>query len=262
MTRKARRNEWKNGRGGAGSYNDAMSVGTAPGHGLRILFFGLPVGVSAVVLRGLLNDGANVAAVVVPAAAVPHLLPAASAPVMPIDPHAPATDAILLGASPTADTLRLAWDAGLPVFAISDFAHADTIAKLTDYRPDVAVVACFTRRIPAALLAVPRYGFLNLHPSLLPAYRGPRPVYWQLRHGAPSGVTLHYMDEGLDTGDIAAQRPVSLPSAIGEAEAERRLMGVGLALLRGVLAELARGVVRRQPQPPGGSYYGFPPAEG
>ena len=109
---------------------------------------------------------------------------------------------------------------------------------------------------------MPRLGFLNLHPSLLPAYRGPRPVYWQLRHQAPTGVTVHYMDEGLDTGDVAAQRPVALPPGLSEAQAERRLMLVGLDLLRGILAELAQGIVRRRPQPPGGSTYGFPPEEG
>ncbi len=239
-----------------------MSVGAAPGDGLRILFFGLPVGVSAAVLRGLLADGAGIAGVVVPAAAIPHLLPATSMPIISVEPHAPAATTILLGGAPPADTLALAWNAGKPVLAITDFAAPETLAALDALRPDLAVVACFTRRLPAALLALPRYGFLNLHPSLLPAYRGPRPVYWQLRHGAPAGVTVHYMDEGLDTGDIAAQRPVSLPDGQGEAEAERLLMLAGLELLRGVLRELERGIVRRQPQPAGGSTYGFPPEEG
>ena len=237
-----------------------MSVGDAPG-GLRILFFGLPVGVSAAVLAGLLADGADVAAVVVPAAAVPHLLPDAPAPFAAVEPHRSAATLLLEGASPT-DTLAVAWAARRPVLAVTDFAAPATLVALAALRPDVAVVACFTRRIPAALLAVPRLGFLNLHPSLLPDYRGPRPVYWQLRHHAPAGVTVHYMDEGLDTGDIAAQRPVALPPGLSEADAERHLMLVGLALLRGVLDELRQGIVRRQPQPPGGRYYGYPPLEG
>jgi hypothetical protein len=239
-----------------------MSVGEAPGIGLRILFFGLPLGVSAAVLRGLLDGDWSPVAVIVPAAAVPHLLPDTPAPVTPIEPHGQATDSIVVGGVPATDTLSLAWDAGLPVLGVSDFAHATTLATLGAWQPDAAVVACFSQRIPDPLLALPRYGFLNLHPSLLPAYRGPRPVYWQLRHDAPTGITIHYMDEGLDTGDIAAQREVALPFGLNEAEAERRLMLVGVELLRGVLADLARGVVRRQPQPPGGNYYGFPPADG
>ena len=98
-----------------------MSVGDAPGGGLRILFFGLPVGISAAVLAGLLADGADVAAVVVPAAAIPHLLPDAPAPLAAIEPHRPTATLLLEGASPT-DTLAVAWAARLPVLAVTDFA--------------------------------------------------------------------------------------------------------------------------------------------
>ncbi|HRO91840.1 MAG TPA: hypothetical protein PLC06_15180, partial [Promineifilum sp.] len=76
--------------------------------------------------------------------------------------------------------------------------------------------------------------------------------------GAETGVTVHYMGEGLDTGDIATQAAVPLPDGIPQADAERRLMLAGVDLVRDVLADLARGVVRRHPQPPGGSYFGFP----
>ncbi len=216
---------------------------------MRLLFFGLPAGVSAIVLGGLVDDGRDVAGVVVPAAAVPHLLADPTLPVVLIAP--PAAPALSLG-EPT-DLLSLAWERGLPVLAVADFDHADTLAVLAAFAPDVAVVACFTRRIPPAALAVPRLGFLNLHPSLLPLYRGPQPLFWQLRDGAPTGATVHYMDEGLDTGDIAAQTAVPLPDGISGPEAERTLALAGLGLLRGVLDELAAGVVRRKRQGLGGS---------
>ena len=216
---------------------------------MRLLFFGLPAGVSAIVLGGLVDDGRDVAGVVVPAAAVPHLLADPTLPVVLIAP--PAAPALSLG-EPT-DLLSLAWERGLPVLAVADFDHADTLAVLAAFAPDVAVVACFTRRIPPAALAVPRLGFLNLHPSLLPLYRGPQPLFWQLRDGAPTGATVHYMDEGLDTGDIAAQTAVPLPDGISGPEAEWTLALAGLGLLRGVLDELAAGVVRRKRQGLGGS---------
>ena len=216
---------------------------------MRLLFFGLPAGVSAVVLRGLLDDGRDVAGVVLPASAVPHLLPDPAPPVAYLSP--PAIPTLSLG-EPT-DLLALAWAYNLPVLAVADFNHNDTPAALTAFAPDVAVVTCFTRRIPPAALAVPRLGFLNLHPSLLPAYRGPQPLFWQLRDGATTGATVHYMDEGLDTGDIAAQAAVPLPDGISGPEAERTLALAGLGLLRGVLDELAWGIVRRQPQAAGGS---------
>jgi methionyl-tRNA formyltransferase len=226
---------------------------------LRILFFGLPAGASAQALHGLLSDGQDVVGVVVPEAAVPHLTPQPAPPVAVLAP--PAGASIPLGDNPPSDTLNLAWNAGLPVLAVRDFEHPQALAALAELRADVAVVACFTRRIPAAMLRLPRLGFLNLHPSLLPAYRGSSPLFWQLRDGAATGVTIHYLDENLDTGDIAAQAAVSLPDGISGPDADRLLTGAGLELLRGVLRDLARGVVRRRPQPPSGSYQGRPQPE-
>ncbi len=221
---------------------------------MRALLFGLPGGVSALVLQGLLDDGRDVAAVVVPAAAVPHLLPNPAPPVTHLMP--PAVAGLSLGV--TSDLLALAWSRGLPILALDDLSHADTLAALAAFAPDVAVVACFTQRIPPALLALPRLGFLNLHPSLLPAYRGPQPLFWQLRDGAPTGATVHYLDEGLDTGDIAAQTAVPLPDGLDGPAAERQLALAGLGLLRGVLDDLAVGIVRRRPQGPDGSYQRAP----
>ncbi len=105
-------------------------------------------------------------------------------------------------------------------------------------------------RISAAL-AVPPFTSTARGASLLPAYRGPQPLFWQLRDGAPTGATVHYLDEGLDTGDIAAQTAVTLADGLAGPDAERQLALAGLGLLRGVLDELAAGVVRRQPQGPG-----------
>ena len=236
-----------------------MDAGDAPGDGLRILFFGLPAGVSAAVLRGLLAAGRPVVGVVIPAAAVPHLLPTPATPVTFLSPPG-ATGIPLITNAPPADLLGEAWSAGLPTLAVSDFTHADAHAAVAALQPDVACVACFTQRIPASLLNLPRLGFLNIHPSLLPVYRGPMPLFWQLRDGAATGVTVHYMDEGLDTGDIAAQAAVPLPDGMSGPDAEQRLMLAGLELLLDVLDDLARGTAHRQPQPPG-SYYSLPTDE-
>jgi methionyl-tRNA formyltransferase len=223
---------------------------------LRLLFFGLPVGASAVVLRALLADGRRVVAIVVPAQSVPHLAPEG----VSIHSLAPPAVGVSLPLDETpADTLSVAWAAGLPVLAVRQMAHPDAVAGLAALAADVACVACFTRRIPAAVLELPRLGCLNIHPSLLPAYRGPEPVFWMLRQGENhTGATVHYMDDGLDTGDIATQKAVDLPDGVSESDAERRLMLAGCDLLREVLDDLARGVVRRRPQPPGGRAFGRP----
>ena len=67
--------------------------------------------------------------------------------------------------------------------------------------PDLVIVQTFPYKIPAACLTIPALGFFNLHPGPLPEYRGPDPVFWQLKNGASSsGITLHQMDSDFDTG--------------------------------------------------------------
>jgi len=87
-------------------------------------------------------------------------------------------------------------------------ASRRTIAPLLEsVRPDLVACIGFPWKIPADALAVPRLGWLNGHPSLLPQHRGPVPVAWAIRRGDPEiGVTFHRMDAGLDTGPIYAQR--------------------------------------------------------
>ncbi len=234
-----------------------MRARETSGYELRALVFGLPFGVSAVVLQELLNDGPKIAGLVLPAATVPHLFPDHSPPYARVSPHLSYT-VPLAGAVDAADTLAVAWSAGLPVWAVRDFEAPESLAILAGLQADVACVACFTRRIPPAVLRIPPLGILNLHPSLLPAYRGPSPLFWQLRDGAPTGCTVHYMNEGLDTGDITAQAELPLPDGITWSDAERLLMLGGLELLRGVVHDLSRGIVRRRPQPAGGSYQPSP----
>ena len=224
---------------------------------LNVLFWGMPFGTSTIVLERLIDSGVNVAGVILPADAVPHLSPVSQSGWSRLQPPA-TTGQLILSEHTTGGTAEVAWAAGLPVFAISDLSHPDTSTLLAALWADVAVVGCFTQRIPRAILQLPRFGFLNLHPSLLPAYRGPTPVFWQLRDGAGMGVTVHYLDAGLDTGDIAAQIAISLPDGISEADAEQHLTLSGVVLLRGVLERLAEGISERRPQPPGGSYFGFP----
>lgn len=77
---------------------------------------------------------------------------------------------------------------------------------LPGYRPDLVVCYGFPWRIPPAVLSIPRLGIINIHPSLLPKYRGPFPVPWAIRNGDTElGVTLHWMDADFDTGAIIVQ---------------------------------------------------------
>ena len=157
-----------------------------------------------------------------------------------------------------ADPLRLAWQAGIPVYECGDVGHPEVVDRLAEMALDVACVACWHRVIPQSALDIPQHGFLNVHPSLLPAYRGPQPLFWQFRAGETcTGVTVHWMDTGMDTGDIAAQRKIRFADGIRAAEAEARCASAGGDLLAETLIALAHGKTERKPQH-GGSYFPAP----
>ena len=119
----------------------------------------------------------------------------------------------------------------------------ENLAALTDILsgaapPGLIITACFPRRLPGAILDWPRYGCLNVHPSLLPAYRGPNPVFWQLRAGETmSGVTIHKLDADLDAGDIVATKSIALPEARTAAVITGALVDAGGRLLAQLLTE-------------------------
>lgn len=78
---------------------------------------------------------------------------------------------------------------------------------LASYHLDLLIVFGFAWKIPPSVLAIPRLGVMNVHVSMLPQYRGPAPLLWAIRNGDPTGgVTVHWMDEGFDTGNILAQQ--------------------------------------------------------
>jgi methionyl-tRNA formyltransferase len=137
-------------------------------------------------------------------------------------------------------------------------ARRSTIAPLlASVQPDLVVCMGFPWRIPPDALAVPRLGWLNGHPSLLPLHRGPLPVAWAIREGDDEiGITFHFMDAELDTGPILSQRRIPL----GEPEPPDvfypragQVMGEALAE---ALARLDAGE-EGAAQPGGGSYESF-----
>jgi methionyl-tRNA formyltransferase len=128
---------------------------------------------------------------------------------------------------------------------------------LASVAPDVVVCMGFPWKVPPEALAVPRLGWLNGHPSLLPRHRGPIPVAWAIREGDEEiGFTLHRMDAELDTGPILAQRRLPLGEYEPPDAFYARLGPVGLEALAEALERLANGE-EGTPQPEGGSYESF-----
>jgi len=127
---------------------------------------------------------------------------------------------------------------------------------------DVACIACFDRLIREPLLSLPRLGFLNVHPSLLPAYRGPAPLFWTFRDGVrETGVTVHRVDAGMDTGPILAQAPLALADGLTGPEADHLAAALGGELLVQALDGLAAGALVSRPQPAVGWSNPLPGAE-
>lgn len=228
---------------------------------LRLVFFGMLGDLSRIPLGALLNAGVNVVGVVVPASTLSLPGRSAGAAIVPVAAEPPSSPLPLLNPHLSPNVLHLAWQRRIPVFATHRLDSAETLATLAGLLPDLICVSCFSQRLPKALLELPQHGCLNLHPSLLPDFRGPSPLFWTFRQGRTnSGVTVHFMDEGLDTGDIVLQAPLALPDGISGVEAERLYAARGGHLLVEAVQALARGQLARRPQPAGGSTYPWPAA--
>lgn len=135
-----------------------------------------------------------------------------------------------------------AQEAGIPVYQPRTLRDGQAFAILQKIAPDVIVVAAYGRILPGDILHLPRYGCVNVHASLLPAYRGASPINAAILHGeSETGVTIMQMDEGLDTGDIllAVRTPIGLAESYGALQ--DRLAGLGAQALLDALDGLSGG---------------------
>ena len=122
-------------------------------------------------------------------------------------------------------------------------------AELQSTAPDVIVVAAYGRFLPASILAIPHHGCLNLHPSLLPKYRGPSPVpSTLLAEETSTGVTLMLLDEGMDTGPIIAQSEYPLSGNETSETLTEDLFRQGADMLLECLAPWCSGTLPARPQ--------------
>lgn len=137
----------------------------------------------------------------------------------------------------------------LPVAQPEKVREEDFVEKLRAIAPDVIVVVAFGQILPESILNIPKYGCINVHASLLPAYRGAAPIQWAVIDGlTESGVTTMYMEKGLDTGDIILQSKLSLaPDETGGSLFDK-LAKEGAILLVKTLTMLGDGTATRTKQ--------------
>ncbi|SRR5579884_753266 len=224
----------------------------------RVIFFGMQGRFSPPSLHALLAGGIDVRAVVLPSSSNAGAAIFRHEPFRPVRPLLPVVHSSL-----HVNVLQLAGEWQLPVWEVNNLSAPETLETLAVYEPDVICVACFSQRIPRAVLSLPRFGCLNVHPSLLPVNRGPVPLFWTFREGADhTGVTIHFMEETLDSGDILAQEVIPVPDGITYTQLETLCATQGGKLLADCVRDLTLGRAQRVPQDEGrSSYHPYPSGE-
>jgi methionyl-tRNA formyltransferase len=220
----------------------------------RLIFLGTRGVLSLGVLEALLRQGREVVGIGV--AGEGRELVALSRP-NPIVSELPMV-ASFVGQS----IVEVGWQQGIPVWEAGRLDE-EAVAAVRVMRPSAIVVACWPRLIPEALLEMPKWGVLNVHPSRLPEFRGPAPIFWQLRAGLREiGVTVHRMSRRFDEGPVLAQAPLVLPEGTRGEEIDKLVAELGGRLVGEVLDGLEAGTVNALPQAAGsGSYHGWPMEE-
>ncbi|MDR7483028.1 MAG: methionyl-tRNA formyltransferase [Armatimonadota bacterium] len=138
---------------------------------------------------------------------------------------------------------------GLPLLQPARLRDPVVLDALRALAPELGVTVAYGRLLPPAVLALPPLGCINLHPSLLPRYRGASPIQAAIADGAAvTGVTVLYMTDELDAGDIILQQEVPIHPEETAGELEARLAHAGAALLAEAVRLLAAGAAPRRPQ--------------
>ena len=189
----------------------------------KVVFMGTPA-FSAPILRMLHEEGYEVLAVVT-------------------QPDRPVGRKKVLTPPPVKEeAVRL----GLPVIQPEKLRGSEELQQIIDLKPDLVVTAAFGQILPKALLDAPRLGCINVHASMLPKYRGGAPIHQAIIDGeATTGVTIMYMAEKLDAGDIISQREIMIGDQDHTGSMFEKLSEVGESLLKDTLPSIINGTNER-----------------
>jgi methionyl-tRNA formyltransferase len=144
---------------------------------------------------------------------------------------------------------EVALAAHLPVHQPEKIRAPELQQLLTELAPDVTVIIAYGQIIPGQLLAIPKYGWINLHASLLPKYRGAAPINWAIANGETrTGLTTMRINVGMDSGDILFQRQMEIGPAETASELAARMSEAGAPLMEETIHGLAAGKIIARPQ--------------
>jgi methionyl-tRNA formyltransferase len=192
----------------------------------KIVFMGTP-GFSVPILRRLIEDGYNVIGVVT-------------------QPDRPVGRKKVLTPPPVKIEAE---KHGIPVYQPEKIRNKEELQPVLDLKPDLIVTAAFGQILPKELLDAPKYGCINVHASLLPELRGGAPVHYAIIQGKKqTGITIMYMAEKLDAGDILTQKTVPIEHEDTVGTLFDKLSNAGTELLSETIPKLLRGELVAVPQ--------------
>ncbi|MEY2497024.1 MAG: methionyl-tRNA formyltransferase [Verrucomicrobiota bacterium] len=140
-------------------------------------------------------------------------------------------------------------DRTIPILQPARIKNADAVSEIRALAPDVIVVMAYGQILPPSVLEIPRLACLNLHASLLPRHRGAAPIQAAILAGdRESGITVMYMNEGLDTGDILLQSRLEIAANETGGSLHDRLALIAPEALETALAQLENNIAPRSPQ--------------
>ncbi|WP_136606391.1 methionyl-tRNA formyltransferase [Paenibacillus dokdonensis] len=193
---------------------------------MKIVFMGTPA-FAVPSLRMLLDEGYNVVAVVT-------------------QPDRPQGRKKVLMPTPVKE---VALEQGIPVLQPQRMRSPEAVAELAAYKPDLIVTAAYGQILPKDVLELPANGCVNVHGSLLPQYRGGAPIQRCIINGeTETGITLMYMAEGLDTGDMIAQVKIQIDEEDTSGTLFEKLSIAGAALLKEQMPRLDNGRLEAEVQ--------------
>lgn len=149
----------------------------------------------------------------------------------------------------------------IQIFKMADINDTDSIRLLRSLRPDLILSLFFNQILNKEVLNIPSKGTINIHPALLPNYRGVSPVFWCLANDEKeTGVTVHFINEGIDTGSIINQSRVEIKSDDTEDSLYKRCVKKGAPLLFRAISEIKKSTIssRSLKGQIGGRYFSLP----
>ncbi len=143
----------------------------------------------------------------------------------------------------------LARELGLPIFQPEKVRNASFLETFYQLKPDMVVVVAFGQILPKEIIDYPPLQCLNIHPSLLPKYRGAAPLNWPIISGeTKTGVTIMLMDEGMDSGDILLQQETDIETTETYGDLHDRLAQLGATMLIKTIEQVVAGTTQRKSQ--------------